>query len=126
MIVLTKDEVLRLHENLLDKTGGISGIRDIGLLESAVSNCMQTFDEKELYPTVIEKCAVCAFSICQNHPFNDGNKRTAILAMLVMLQLNHIELEYTQEDLIKLGLDIAKGTVDYQYIVLWIKRHIAK
>ena len=124
MIVLTKEEILQLHNKLLAKTGGLSGIRDMGMLESAVLNCMQTFDETELYPTTIEKSAQTAFSICKNHPFNDGNKRTAILTMLVMLRLNHINLAYAQEELIHLGLGIADGSIDYEQIVEWIKHHI--
>lgn len=122
MIVLTKSEVLRLHEKLIEKTGGLSGVRDMGLLESAVMNCMQTFDEMELYPTIIEKAAVMAFSICKNHPFADGNKRTAVLAMLTMLRINKVNLVYSQNELISLGLGIADGTIDYNQIVDWIKR----
>lgn len=123
MIILTKEEVLRLHEILLDKTGGLPGVRDIGMLELAVLNCMQTFDGKELYATVIEKSARTAFSLCKNHPFNDGNKRTAILTMLVMLRLNDINLKYSQEELINLGLGIADGSIGYENIVEWIQQH---
>ena len=120
MIILTKNEILQLHEKLLKRTGGLSGVRDMGMLESATLNCMQTFDEIELYPTIAEKAARTAFSICKNHPFNDGNKRTAILTMLVMLQLNNINLKYSQKELIALGLGIADGTIDYSQIVQWI------
>lgn len=123
MIILTKEEVLRLHEKLLEKTGGLPGVRDMGMLESAVLNCMQTFNETELYPTVLEKSARTAFSICKNHPFNDGNKRTAILTMLVILKLNSINLTYSQKELIDLGLGIADGSVNYENIVEWIKQH---
>lgn len=93
------------------------------MLELAVLNCMQTFDGKELYATVIEKSARTAFSLCENHPFNDGNKRTAILTMLVMLRLNNINLEYSQEELINLGLGIADGSIGYENIVEWIQQH---
>ncbi len=123
MIILTKEEVLRLHEKLLEKTGGLPGVRDMGMLVSAVLNCMQTFNETELYPTVLEKSARTAFSICKNHPFNDGNKRTAILTMLVILKLNSINLTYSQKELIDLGLGIADGSVNYENIVEWIKQH---
>ena len=123
MIILTKDEIIILHEKLLQATGGLTGIRDTGLLESAVMNCMQTFDEAELYPTIIEKAARIAFSICKNHPFNDGNKRVAVLAMLVMLKINKVELLYTQQELIDLGLGIADSCIDYPQILDWIKSH---
>ncbi len=100
MIILTKDEILCLHEKLLNKTGGLAGIRDINMLESAVLNSLQTFDGNELYPTIIEKAAHMAFAICKNHPFVDGNKRTALLTMLVMLRINKILLKYSQTELI--------------------------
>lgn len=126
MIILTKDEILFLHDKLIQKTGGLHGVRDMGLLESAVANCMQTFDEQELYPTIIEKAAVTAFSICKNHPFADGNKRIAILSMLMMLRLNKVELSYAQQELIDLGLGIANGNIDYDGIVDWLNNHCIK
>lgn len=123
MIILTKDEVLHLHEKLINSTGGLAGVRDIDALESSIINCMQTFDDKDLYPTVIEKSARTAFSICKNHPFIDGNKRTAILAMLVLLEINGFNLNYSQEELAALGFGIADSTVSYEGIVEWIKQH---
>lgn len=124
MIILTADEVITLHQRLILKTGGLDGIREVGLLESAVWNCFQTFDEEELYPGVIEKSARMAFGICQNHPFIDGNKRTAVLAMLTILRVNQISLRYTQEELITLGLSVADGTMNYEAIVSWIHEHL--
>ena len=94
------------------------------MLESAVLNCFQTFGEKELYPGAIEKAARMAFGICRNHPFVDGNKRTAILAMLAILRVNQVFLEYSQEELIQLGLSIADGRMSYENIVRWIKEHL--
>lgn len=75
MIQLTVDEIIILHNKLLKKTGGFPGIRDIGLLESAVYSCLQSFGEDEVYPTPAERSARLAFAITQNHPFYDGNKR---------------------------------------------------
>ena len=124
MIILTADEVITLHQRLIMKTGGLDGVRDVGLLESAVWNCFQTFDEEELYPGVIEKAARMAFGICQNHPFIDGNKRTAVLAMLTILRVNQVSLRYTQEELIRLGLSVADGTMNYEAIVSWIQEHL--
>ena len=83
MIVLTINEVTELHEKLITATGGAYGIRDIGLLESAVLGCYQSFGGEDLYPSVVEKAARMAFAICSNHPFIDGNKRSAITALLV-------------------------------------------
>jgi len=123
MTVLTVSEVMQLHEKLIAKTGGLGGVRDMGLLESAVLNCSQTFGGEELYPDVTDKAAQMAFGICKNHPFSDGNKRTAILSMLMMLRVNGVILRYTQKELIDLGLGIADGRIDDKGILDWIKRH---
>ena len=123
MIVLTKEEILSLYAKLIRKTGGLSGVRDMELLESAALNCMQTFDETDLYPTIIEKAAITAFSLCKNHPVIDGNKRIAVLTMLAILRLNQVEISYTQQELIDFGLNIADSTLNYDGIVNWIKSH---
>ena len=125
MITLTVSEVISLHDKLLTATGGSAGLRDIGLLESAVLGCYQTFDDVELYPTIIEKAARMAYAVSNNHPFVDGNKRVAVTAMLVMLRLNKVELAYTQDELIALGLGVADGSVDYEEIVSWINEHLS-
>ena len=122
-MILTATETLEMHRKLIEKTGGLDGVRDMGMLEMSVLSCAQTFGEEELYPSIVEKAARVAFSICKNHPFVDGNKRTAILAMLTVLRINQVELNYTQTELISLGLGIADGTIGYQDIVLWIKAH---
>ena len=123
MITLNVSEIITLHEKLVNATGGSHGFRDIGLLESAVLGCYQTFDDIELYPTLVEKAARMAYAVCKNHPFIDGNKRVAVTAMLVMLRMNNISLSYTQAELVSLGLGIADGSVDYDKIVTWINDH---
>ena len=124
MIILTTHEVIELHEKLIIATGGSHGIRDTGLLESAVLGCYQSFDGEDLYPTIVEKAARMAYAVCKNHPFVDGNKRVAVVAMLVTLRLNHVALLYTQQELIELGLSIADGRIGYENIVEWVKAHI--
>lgn len=84
---------------------------------------MQTFDDQELYPDIIDKAAWIIFSICKNHPFIDGNKRTAVLCMLTILRINKIEISYTQKELISLGLRVAEGSMGYEQIIEWIRRH---
>jgi death-on-curing protein len=121
VIVLNVSEVAALHEKLIDATGGSRGLRDAGLLESAVMNCYQSFGDDELYPSVTEKAAHMAFGLCKNHPFVDGNKRTAVAAMLVMLRVNDIELSYSQPELVALALGIAGGEMDYEHIVEWVR-----
>jgi len=122
-MILTVDETLDMHHKLILRTGGLDGVRDIGMLEMSVLSCTQTFNDEELYPSTIEKSARMAFSICKNHPFVDGNKRTAILAMLTTLHVNQVTLHYTPAELISLGLGIADGTINYQDIVSWIREH---
>jgi death-on-curing protein len=124
MILLTANEVVELHEKLIAATGGSSGIRDIRLLESAVLGCYQSFGGEDLYPTIIEKAARMAFTICNNHPFIDGNKRVAVASMLIILRINDISLLYTQQELVTLGLGIADSSIDYKDIVTWINKHI--
>ena len=124
MIILTVTEVAELHEKLIDVTGGSHGVRDMGLLESAVLGCYQTFGDVELYPTIMEKAARMAYAVCKNHPFIDGNKRAAVTSMLVMLRLNGIVPSYTHEELIALGLGVADGSIEYEQIIAWLERHI--
>jgi len=124
MIIPTTDEVIKMHEKLTVATGGSPGIRDIGLLESAVLGCSQTFDGEDIYPTVIEKASRMAYSISNNHPFVDGNKRVAVTVLLVMLRMNNITLSFTQKELIVLGLGIADGSIVYEDIVAWVNLHL--
>ena len=123
MIILTTDEVIVIHDKLISITGGSTGLRDMGLLESAVFGCNQTFGDADIYPTVVEKAARMALSICKNHPFLDGNKRVAVTALLVILRINNIEVEFTQQELITLGLGMADGSISYENIIDWINAH---
>ncbi len=123
MITLTVSEILRLHQKLLDATGGLSGTRDLGLLESAVYSANQVFGEEEAYPTVEQRAARLAYAITQNHPFADGNKRIGMLVMLMTLRLNHVQIQYTQAELIQLGLSVADNSYRYEDILAWINNH---
>lgn len=109
MIKLTVEDIMFLHEKIIDKTGGTIEIRDIGLLEMAVNSPFASFDGEDLYKTLEEKAKQLCISLIKNHPFLDGNKRVGILAMLVFLDLNEKKLNITNEDIILLGLGIAKG-----------------
>jgi death-on-curing protein len=123
MIELTLNEIIELHEKIIVATGGSPEIRDMGLLESALHGCYQTFGGIDLYPSTIEKAARMAYTICKNHPFVDGNKRIAVTSMLVILRMNGIILSHTQQELITLGLGIADGCIQYEHILDWIKMH---
>lgn len=123
MILLTVDEIISLHTKLISKTGGSDGLRDRGLLESAVYSAMGGFGDEEAYPTIEEKAARLMYSLVSNHAFVDGNKRIGVLVMLTTLKLNSVELKFNQSELIELGLQTASGKVDYGQILDFIKKH---
>lgn len=123
MITLTAEQVLMLHDLMLQSTGGAVGLRDKGALESAIYHAFASFDGKDLYPSIEEKASRQAFAIIQSHPFTDGNKRVGLLVMLVFLELNGIELKFTQDELIELGFSTAAGKRDDQSILKWINDH---
>jgi death-on-curing protein len=124
MRILSKRQIILLHEHLLRETGGVSGLRDDGLLDSTISAPFQSFDGNELFPTLIEKAARLCYGLVKNHAFIDGNKRIGAHAMLVFLALNDVEPAYTQEELSDIVLGIASGLKDYLDLLDWLKDHI--
>ena len=123
MIKFSRDKVLLLHQIISQETGGDPNLRDINLLDSALESAFQTFDGKELYPTKEEKAARIGYSLISNHAFVDGNKRIGVAALLLILRKNGVNLAYTQEELIRLGLDMATNRIDVREVALWIKDH---
>ena len=123
MTGLQLEDILALHPLVSEKSGGGIGLRDRGLLESAILSADASFGGIEIYPTVEEKAARLAYAIISNHPFLDGNKRMGILCLLLILRLNHVSLSYTQDELAHLGLSVAAGTLDYEEILAWIRNH---
>ena len=117
MITLSIEQVKRMHTKLLQATGGPDGIRSEALLASALNSPFQTFDGVELYPSTIAKIARIAYSLVRNHPFVDGNKRIGAYVMLVLLELNHIETEFSDDDIILIGLELADGSMDYERLL---------
>lgn len=124
MIFFTKAQVIKIHTNLIKASGGTDGLRDENLLDSALNAPFQTFDGKDLYPTVADKAVQLCYSIIENHPFIDGNKRIGIHLMLIFLELNNINLSYTQKELIDLGLEIASSAISKDEIKIWIARRL--
>lgn len=120
---LSKDHILMLHTQLIHQTGGSNGIRDFNLLESSIESPFQSFDGKELYPTVQAKAARLGYCLVKNHCMLDGNKRIGAHAMLVFLSLNGIELSYTQKELYEIILDVAGGKAEYENLLDWILSH---
>lgn len=125
MKTLSKEQVLQLHDALLEEFGGTAGVRDDGLLESALNAPFATFGGQYLYPSVQEKAAQLGFGLVCNHPFTDGNKRIGAHVMLVFLAINGIELDYTQEELIDIILQIASGRAKAVDLLEWILYHQA-
>ena len=124
MKYLSVRQILMLHDALIQTSGGSNGLRDESLLDSAVFAPIQTFDGKDLYPTLIDKASRLAFGLITNHPFIDGNKRIGTHAMLVLLAINRLELEYNDEDLIEVILQVAAGELSEVLLHQWIAEHI--
>lgn len=121
---LTKEQIKMLHTALIERYGGEDGLRDEGMLDSALNAPFQTFSGSELYPDLLSKAARLAFGLIANHPFIDGNKRIGTHAMLIFLRLNMVVLEYDDEELITLILETAAGKNDDKIILEWLKKHI--
>lgn len=123
MKTLSKNQVTALHSALIREFGGIDGILDEGLLESALAAPFQTFGGEPVYPSLQAKAAQLGFGLIRNHPFVDGNKRIGAHTMLVFLAVNGIELRYEQQELIDIVLSVAAGQIDRQGLLQWILDH---
>lgn len=124
MKILTKDQIIMLHSQLIDAFGGSSDLRDNALLDSAINSPFQTYGGEELYPTLLDKASRLCFGLVKNHPFVDGNKRIGAHAMLVFLAINGIALAYTDDELISLILSVAAEKQSAEDILLWLQHHI--
>ncbi len=123
MIKFSKEKVLLLHQLIAQETGGSIGIREEGLLESALENAFSGFGGEEFYPTKEEKGARLGYSLISNHAFVDGNKRIGVYVMLTFLEVNGIHLDCTNEDVVKVGLGVADGSMDYEALLAWVREH---
>lgn len=123
MIILTKDQILQLHSQLIERFGGEEGIRDEDLLDSALNTPFQTFDGEELFPTIQAKAARLGYGLIKNHCMVDGNKRIGTHAMLIFLAINGFEYKYTQKELYEIILDIASGEKEYNDLLDWLITH---
>ena len=123
MIFFEYEQVVKIHKSLIEKTGGMDGIRDAQLLDSALKTPFQTFGGNNLYPDILDKASQLCYSLIENHPFVDGNKRIGVHLMLLFLKLNNIEVNYSQQELVDFGLDIASGKMSKNDIKGWIIEH---
>jgi death-on-curing protein len=124
MRYLSLQEVISLHSLLIAQSGGSSGLRDRGALESAVAQAEASFGGEELYPSLASKVAALGHSLIQNHPFVDGNKRVGHAAMEVFLLLNGHEIDASVDEQEKVVIDVASGKVSRIELSEWISKHI--
>ena len=120
---LTKEQIIMLHSELIRETGGADGLRDEDLLDSALNAPFQGSGDADTFPSLKQKGARLGYGLICNHAFVDGNKRIGAHAMLVFLSLNGIELEYTQEELSDMVLNVAAGTLQFEDMLMWIIKH---
>ena len=126
MRYLTLEEIISLHVAIISRSGGILGIRDRGVLESAVAQPKMTFDGKDLYPAIVDKAAALGHVLISNHPFLDGNKRTGQAAMEVFLVLNGYEIKATVDEQEELILTIATGSMSKGNLAEWLAARIVE
>ena len=123
MIKFSKEKVLLLHRLIAEETGGSIGLRDEGLLESALEVAFSTFGGVELYPTKEEKGARLGYNLISNHAFVDGNKRIGMYVMLTFLEVNGIHMDCTNADVAEVGLAVAAGEMGYDRLLEWVREH---
>ncbi len=125
MIKFSKEKVLLLHQIMAEATGGSVGVRDEGLLDSALEGAFAGFGDREFYPTKEEKGARLGYTLISNHAFVDGNKRIGVYIMLSFLEMNGIRLQCTDDELVDIGLSVASGRMKYEELLQWVLDHKA-
>ena len=123
MIKFSKEKILLLHRIIAEATGGSMGVRDEGLLESALEAAYASFDGQEFYPTKEEKGARLGYTLISNHAFVDGNKRIGVYVMLSFLEMNGIRIRCTDEELVHIGFSVASGKMTYEALLQWVLDH---
>ena len=123
MIRFSKEKVKLLHQLLAEATGGSVGVRDEGLLDSALESAFSGFGDQEFYPTKEEKGARLGYALISNHAFLDGNKRIGTYIMLTFLEMNGIRIKCTDTELVHVGLSVADGSMKYEDLVRWVQDH---
>ncbi len=121
---LTLVEILDIHHQVTQRSGGAEGIRDLGALESVIAQPRMTFGGEDLYPTIIDKAAVLGFAIVMNHPFVDGNKRTGHAAMEIFLVLNGLEINACTDEQEAIMLALASGELERDIFTNWLQQSI--
>ena len=123
MIRFSKEKVKLLHQLLAEATGGSVGVRDEGLLDSALESAFSGFGDQEFYPSKEEKGASLGYALISNHAFVDGNKRIGTYIMLTFLEMNGIRIQCTDEELVHIALSVADGSMKYDELLQWVRDH---
>lgn len=121
---ITVDQAIRVHDGLIEQHGGLHGIRDIGLLASALEMPKSAFDGHEMFPTIVDKAAAYLFYLARNHPFIDGNKRTAAFTAVLFLRMNGIKIFFDQQQYELLVVGTAEGLVSKAQILLFFEKSV--
>lgn len=121
--MITKEEVLLIHNQVVLLHGGANGVRDMNGLESAIARPYQSFDGEDLYPSCFEKAAAIGESIIMNHPFVDGNKRTGYVLMETVLRLEGFKISAADDELYQFVINISTGAKRFEEIVEWLKKN---
>lgn len=124
MIYINKQQILKLHNRIINEFGGIHGIRDERMLDSALANPLQTFAGLDLYPTCVDKAVQLCYGLIKNHPFIDGNKRIGLHSMLILTSINGLKIEIAHDELIDIIFKVADSTFSYQALLLTFKEKI--
>lgn len=124
--LITLEQALFAHDKIVSETGGSQGIRDVGLLDSALNRPTHSFGGVYLYKTIFEKAAALIHSLIFNHPFVDGNKRISTFLTYRFLLINNYKLEVTNKDLVKFALGIESKKINLEGIAKWLKSHTKK
>lgn len=120
------DDVLELHEEIINEIGGTHGVKDENLLDSALAQPQMTFGGEDFYPTIAEKAAALAFSLIQNHPFNDGNKRIGHGAMVLFLDINGYKFVDAVDEQERVILSVASGNMEREEFTEWVISHVVE
>ena len=123
MIRFSKEKVLLLHKILAEATGGGAGVRDEAMLDSALESAYAGFGDKEFYPTKEEKGARLGYALISNHAFVDGNKGIGIYVMLSFLEMNGVPVQCSDEELVRIGMSVADGSMEYDELLQWVLDH---
>ena len=124
MIYLHKQQILKLHNQIINEFGGIHGIRDERMLDSALANPLQTFAGLDLYPTCVDKAVQLCYGLIKNHPFLDGNKRIALHSMLILISINSLKIEIAHNELTDIIFKVADGSFNSSDLLQLLKEKI--